>query len=158
MFWLVWERILQAHHPLVFWKHCIWFINTLHPSLKFSMSPPFLTSPSDFNHTERHILTLYVKKIYQVLWQCSGQMCHCHPPALCRKRRRKRIWHRLRPAYKWGPRALPGFYGFGSLCSRPALTRWCSGATLGQAAEEKASSESCKKSHLGSPASLRSFF
>lgn len=85
-------------------------------------------------------------------------MCHCHPVALCRKRRCKRIWHRLRPAYKWGPRALSGSYGFGSLCSRPALTRWCSGVTLGQAAEEMASSESCKKSHLGSPASLRSFF
>lgn len=85
-------------------------------------------------------------------------MCHCHPLALCRKRRCKRIWHRLRPAYKWGPRALPSSYGFGSLCSRPALTRWCSGVTLGQAAEETASSESCKKSHLGSPASLRSFF
>lgn len=77
-------------------------------------------------------------------------MCHCHPLALCRKRRYKRIWRRLWLVYKWGPRALPCSYGFGTLSSMPALT-WCTGVTLGQAAEETASWESWKKSHWGFP-------
>lgn len=71
--------------------------------------------------------------------------------------RYKRTWHRLWLVYKWGPRALPCSYGFGTLSSRPALT-WCTGVTLGQAVEETAPWKSCKKSHWASPESPRRFF